>query len=131
MTRVCFRLQVDPDRLDEYRRRHTAVWPEMLRELEACGRRNYSLFLGADGLLIGYYETDSAQDSAEYLAASRVAARWEAHMADLFIDVDDRADRAATALDEVFHLDDQLADIRGTGGIAAPDEAAPRNGGGA
>ena len=45
MTRVCFQLQVDPDRLDEYRRRHAAVWPEMLRELAASGRRNYSCLL--------------------------------------------------------------------------------------
>jgi L-rhamnose mutarotase len=27
--RVCFTLQVDPKRIDEYRRRHAAVWPEM------------------------------------------------------------------------------------------------------
>ena len=30
--RVCFQLQVDPDRLAEYRDRHAAVWPDMLRE---------------------------------------------------------------------------------------------------
>ena len=28
--RVCFQLQVDPERLDDYRERHAAVWPEML-----------------------------------------------------------------------------------------------------
>ena len=55
MTRVCFRLQVDPARLTEYRDRHAAVWPEMLRAIAASGRRNYSLFLArrrdADRLL--------------------------------------------------------------------------------
>lgn len=116
MTRVCFRLQVDSDQLDEYRQRHAAVWPEMLRELEASGRRNYSLFLGSDGLLIGYYETDSPRGSAEHLAASEVAARWETRMADLFADVDARADEAATALDEVFNLEDQLRTPRDEGG---------------
>ncbi|MEU6128978.1 L-rhamnose mutarotase [Saccharopolyspora sp. NPDC047091] len=109
MTRVCFQLQVDPDRLDEYRRRHAAVWPEMLRELEASGRRNYSLFLRPDGLLIGYYETDSVADSDAHLAASPVAARWERYMADLFVGDGGRADQNTTALPEVFHLADQLA----------------------
>jgi L-rhamnose mutarotase len=33
MQRVCFQLQVKPDRLDEYRARHAAVWPDMLRAL--------------------------------------------------------------------------------------------------
>ncbi|MBK0868834.1 MULTISPECIES: L-rhamnose mutarotase [unclassified Saccharopolyspora] len=107
MPRVCFQLRVDPDRLDEYRRRHAAVWPEMLRAIEASGRRNYSLFLRPDGLLIGYYETDSADRSDARLAASQVAAVWEEHMAELFIG--GRADRSATILEEVFHLEDQLA----------------------
>jgi L-rhamnose mutarotase len=30
MARYCFLLRVRPDRMDEYRRRHAAVWPEML-----------------------------------------------------------------------------------------------------
>lgn len=109
MPRVCFQLRVDPDRLDEYRRRHAAVWPEMLRAIEASGRRNYSLFLRPDGLLIGYYETDSADRSDACLAASRVAAAWEEHMAELFIGQGERADQSATILEEVFHLEDQLA----------------------
>jgi L-rhamnose mutarotase len=36
--RICFTLQVDPARLEEYRRRHAAVWPEMFHlddQLEA------------------------------------------------------------------------------------------------
>jgi L-rhamnose mutarotase len=28
--RVCFLLQVRPERLDEYRERHAAVWPDMV-----------------------------------------------------------------------------------------------------
>ena len=45
MERVCFLLQVRPDRLDEYRARHREVWPEMLDALREAGWRNYSLFL--------------------------------------------------------------------------------------
>ena len=30
MERVCFQLHVRPERIDEYRERHRAVWPEML-----------------------------------------------------------------------------------------------------
>ncbi|MCK6065829.1 MULTISPECIES: L-rhamnose mutarotase [Microbacterium] len=107
-SRVCFTLQVRPDRLDEYLARHAAVWPEMLAEIAAAGRRNYSLFLGDGGRLIGYYETDDDAAAQAYLAASEVAARWEADMAPFFIDLDGRPDQAATALPEVFHLENQL-----------------------
>ena len=54
MARYCFQLRVRPERLDEYKARHRAVWPEMLAALRDTGWRNYSLFLRADGLLIGY-----------------------------------------------------------------------------
>jgi L-rhamnose mutarotase len=111
--RVCFTLQVRPDRLDEYRRRHAAVWPEMLTALRDAGWHDYQLFLRADGLLVGIVETD---DSAGGLAATQaamnatsVSARWEAEMA-LFFDLPDGRDgRDKQELDLVFDLDAQLA----------------------
>ena len=57
MERVCFILQVKPDRLAEYRERHRSVWPDMLAALTETGWHNYSLFLRDDGLLVGYLET--------------------------------------------------------------------------
>jgi L-rhamnose mutarotase len=101
--RVCFVLRVRAELLDEYRRAHAAVWPEMLREIEASGRRNYSLFLADDGLLVGYYEADSPEASTAYLAASPIAARWEATMAPFFEAMTGRADQQAAVLPEVFH----------------------------
>jgi len=44
MARYCFLLQVRPELLAEYRERHGAVWPDMLRALRETGWRNYSLF---------------------------------------------------------------------------------------
>jgi len=107
--RVCFQLQVKPDRLDEYRERHAAVWPDMLRAIEASGRRNYSLFVREDGLLIGYYETDDDAASQAALEQDPRTAAWEAEMADFFIVLDGRPDQGAPRLAEVFHLEDQLA----------------------
>ena len=112
-TRVCFQLLIRPDLLDEYIARHTPVWPEMLAEIAASGRRNYSLFLGEGGRLIGYYETDDDEAAQAYLADSEVAARWEAEMARFFVGLDGRPDQAATALTEIFNLHDQLAAARG------------------
>lgn len=108
--RVCFQLQVDPARLDEYRERHTAVWPDMLRAIEASGRRNYSLFLRDDGLLIGYYEVDDDEAAQASLANDPRTAPWEAEMAEFFIALDGaRPDQGAPRIPEVFHLEDQLA----------------------
>jgi L-rhamnose mutarotase len=108
--RVCFQLQVRPERIDEYRERHAAVWPDMLAALRATGWGNYSLFLRDDGLLIGYVETESLAAAQAGMAATEVNARWQAEMAGFFVDLDGAApDTGFLRLVEVFNLDDQLA----------------------
>jgi L-rhamnose mutarotase len=99
--RVCFQLQVRPDRLAEYRARHREVWPEMLAALREAGWRNYSLFLREDGLLVGYVETDDFEAAQRAMAATEVNERWQRDMAPFF---DARADHALVRLEEVFHL---------------------------
>jgi L-rhamnose mutarotase len=99
--RVCFLLHVRPDRLDEYRARHREVWPEMLDALRDAGWRNYSLFLGDDGLLVGYVEVDDFEAAQRAMAQTEVNDRWQRHMAAFF---DARADETLVRLEEVFHL---------------------------
>jgi L-rhamnose mutarotase len=107
--RVCFQLQVRPDRLEEYTLRHRAVWPEMLEALAATGWHNYSLFLREDGLLIGYFETPDPQTAIDGMDATEVNARWQREMAEFFVDLDGaRPDTGFRRLAEVFHLEDQL-----------------------
>ena len=103
-------MQVAPALLDEYVARHAPLWPEMLAEIAASGRRNYSLFLGDDGRLIGYYETDDDAAAHAYLTASPVAARWEAQMAGFFVDLEGRPDQPAAPLTEIFNLHVQLTE---------------------
>jgi L-rhamnose mutarotase len=110
--RVCFQLQVRPERIEEYKARHRAVWPEMLRALAATGWHNYSLFLRADGLLIGYVETPSLDAAIAGMAATEVNARWQADMAEFFVDLGgSRPDTGFLRLEEVFHLEDQLTGL--------------------
>lgn len=109
MRRMCFTLQVQPDRLAEYRERHARVWPEMLRALADAGWRDYSLFLRDDGLLVGYFVADDPAAARAAMAASPVADHWEAEMASFF--AEGRADETRHVLDEVFNLDAQLRSL--------------------
>jgi L-rhamnose mutarotase len=105
MERVCFVLCVRPDRLEEYRARHRAVWPEMLAALSDTGWRNYSLFLRDDGLLVGYLETEDFDAALRGMEATEVNARWQAEMAEFFeLPGGERPDTGLRRLQEVFHL---------------------------
>ena len=107
--RVCFRSSIKPELIDEYKRRHAAVWPEMLRALKDAGWNNYSLFLGEDGLLVGYLECDDFDQARARMALTDVNTRWQAEMATLFEDSGQAPDEGFQVLEEVFNLDNQLA----------------------
>jgi L-rhamnose mutarotase len=104
--RVCFTLQVDPARLDDYRARHAEVWPEMRAALSEAGWQDYSLFLREDGLLVGYLVTEDFEAARAAMEATDVNRRWQAEMAPFFDGLDGgRPDAAIRPLQEVFHLD--------------------------
>jgi len=106
MERVCFVLRVKPDRLEEYKRRHREVWPEMLKALRESGWHNYSLFLRADGLLVGYLETPDFEAARQAMAQREVNRRWQAEMKEFFENLDGRTpDQGLERLEEIFHLD--------------------------
>ncbi len=107
MKRVAFLLKVKPERIEEYKSRHQAVWPEMLDALRRNGWHNYSLFLREDGLLFGYCEVpEDLQAAVRGMASEEVNARWQDWMAPFFEDIGGRhADEGLLELEEVFHLD--------------------------
>ena len=104
MERVCFQLHVRPERIDEYRERHRAVWPEMLDALRAAGARDYTIFIYGDELF-AYLEVDDFAAFRASMAAAQVNTRWQADMAALIDPLTDPATGFHRRLEEVFHLD--------------------------
>ena len=103
MQRIGFVMGLVPGAEDEYRRRHAAVWPEMLAELKAAGASNYSIFLDGERLF-GYLEVEDLGRFQRHMAASTVNARWQADMGVLIDPLTDPATGFHRQLDEVFHL---------------------------
>src|SRR5438105_14236921 len=105
MNRICFVLQVRPERLEEYKARHRRVWPEMLSALREAGWNNYSLFLRPDGLLVGYLETTDFERARAAMAKREVNERWQREMAGSFVQPEGVfPDRMTVPLEEVFQL---------------------------
>ena len=105
MKRVGFQFQVRQGRLEEYKELHKNVWPEMADALREAGWHNYSLFMRADGLIFGYFETEESLATAQAkMAATEVNTRWQELMAE-FMDANVRPDETFIELEEYFHLD--------------------------
>ena len=70
-------IKVVPEKLEEYKLLHAAVWPGVLKMIRECNIRNYSIFY-KDGYLFGYYEyigDDHDADMAK-MAADPETQRW-------------------------------------------------------
>ena len=92
--------------MEEYKRRHETVWPEMLEALSRTGWHNYSLFMREDGLLFGYFEAEeSFQKCLEGMAGEEANIRWQKLMGPYFEDLTERPDQSMLQLEHVFHLE--------------------------
>jgi len=104
MQRIGFVMHLLPGAEPDYRRRHAAVWPEMLAELKAAGASNYSIFLDGDRLF-GYLEVEDLVRFQRHMNDSAVNARWQADMGVLIDPLTDPETGFHRQLDEVFHLE--------------------------
>ena len=106
MEKVCFRLKLRRETLDEYVKAHESVWPEMLEALSQTGWTNYSLFVDrVDSTLIGYFETPDLEQALAGMDGKEVNERWQALMKDYFEELDGhRPDEGFHRLKSIFYL---------------------------
>jgi L-rhamnose mutarotase len=80
MQRIGMVIGVKPETIEEYKRLHAAVWPDVLAMISACNIRNYSIFLKEqENLLFSFFEyhgTDYAGDMARMAADPKTQEWW-------------------------------------------------------
>jgi L-rhamnose mutarotase len=102
-------IALNPDRIDEYKELHKAVWPEVLDKIRECNITNYSIFLRQpENLLFAYWEyvgKDFAADM-QLMAADPNTQRWWDICMPCQKPLESRADGEWWAtMQEVFHCD--------------------------
>jgi L-rhamnose mutarotase len=106
MKRVGFVCKVKEARIEEYKKHHRQVWPEMLDALRRTGWHNYSLFMRKDGLMFGYFETPQSYNAAsEAIANEEISIKWHEFMLPFFETGEQGQSAFEIELEEVFHLD--------------------------
>ncbi|HPO17107.1 MAG TPA: L-rhamnose mutarotase [Candidatus Hydrogenedentes bacterium] len=107
MKRYGMVLGVKPEKLEEYKRLHAAVWPGVLAKIRECNIRNYSIY-HKDGLLFSYFEyigTDFDGDMGK-MAQDPETQRWWAVCKPCQEPLPTRAEGEWWAnMEEVFHTE--------------------------
>ena len=103
---------VREDKIEEYKKLHAEVWPDVLKMISECNITNYSIFLRKlpDGnhYLFSYFEyvgNDFEADCAK-MAADEITQKWWEVCIPCQKPLDDRAEGEWWAnMEEVFHHD--------------------------
>ena len=80
MERFAWKAIVLPGMLEEYKRRHNEIWPEMTALLNEAGIHNYTIWNVGDELF-GYYECENIAHASRVQNESPVVKRWNESMA--------------------------------------------------
>lgn len=105
MERYAWKAAVRDGMIDEYRRRHAEIWPEMVQVLKEAGISNYTIW-NSENELFGYYECEKgAEYAAKVQAESPVVARWNDYMQDILLMEMDPKTGAQPLLRQVFLLE--------------------------
>jgi L-rhamnose mutarotase len=104
MEKYAFKMQLNPGMAAEYKRRHDAIWPELVVLLKGAGISDYSIHLDVDtNILFGvlWRRDDHAMGA---LPDHPVMQRWWAHMRDIMETTPD-GEPIATPLAPMFRME--------------------------
>lgn len=109
MQRMGMVIGLNADRVEEYRKLHANVWPDILALIESCNIRNYSIFLKEpENLLFGYWEyigTDFDADMRKMAEDPRNKQWWSVCMPCQKPMRHRKKGEWWAMMEEVFHLD--------------------------
>ncbi|MBM3956474.1 MAG: L-rhamnose mutarotase [Gemmatimonadetes bacterium] len=103
MKRAGYIARVKKEGIEEYKRYHKKVWPEMRQALKRAGFHKFTIFMRPNGVTFAYCEVDESLARAfENVSKEEVNARWGAVMAPLLGDIEGQP---LVELEEVFNLE--------------------------
>ncbi|MDD5183821.1 MAG: L-rhamnose mutarotase [Paludibacter sp.] len=100
-------IHLKPDSADEYVKQHAAVWPGVLKMINDCNIKNYSIYK-KDNVLFSYFEYvgDDFESDMSKMAADEETRRWWDVVKPLMQPIENRNIGEFWAdMEEIFHLD--------------------------
>ena len=104
MEKIAFKMFLHPGREAEYKKRHDAIWPELVSLLKDAGIRDYSIHLDRETNILFAVLWRTDDHKMDDLPDHAVMQRWWAHMADIMRSNADN-EPVVVPLDTVFHLE--------------------------
>lgn len=103
MKREAFKMYLKPGFEKEYQKRHSEIWPELVKLLKANGVSDYSIFWDQEtNVLYAVQKNDGA--GSQDMGDNEIVKKWWDYMADI-MKVNPDNSPVTIPLPEVFHMD--------------------------
>jgi L-rhamnose mutarotase len=103
MEKYAFKMRLNTGMEAEYKRRHDAIWPELVTLLRGAGISDYSIHLDPETRILFGVLWRADDHKMDALPDHPVMRRWWAHMADI-METNPDGSPMAIPLIPVFHL---------------------------
>lgn len=105
VTRAAFRMKLkNASLIDEYRKRHDEIWPELKVLLKDAGVSEYSIFFDEETLSLFAFQKESGDGGSQDLGSNPIVQKWWDYMADI-METEDNNAPVSIPLPEVFYME--------------------------
>lgn len=104
MIQKAFKMKLLADQENEYERRHSEIWPELVKELKSHGATKYLIFHDKEtNYLFAYVEIES-EELWDKVAETDACQKWWVYMKDI---METNADNSPVSIElsKVFNLE--------------------------
>lgn len=104
MLRNAFTMKLKSGVVEEYKKRHDEIWPELAKEISAAGVSDYAIFLDEATLTLFAVQKLTDNNTAALLPQTDIVKKWWAYMSPLMETNPDHSPMVKP-LREVFYLE--------------------------
>ncbi len=104
MKRIAFKMYLNEDMKEEYKRRHDQIWPELKRLLTESGIKEYSIFYDEESDTLFAFQKVDGDGGSQDLGDNETVKKWWKFMADI-MKVNPDNSPVSTPLEELFYLE--------------------------
>jgi L-rhamnose mutarotase len=102
--RFGFKMKMNPGFKEEYIKRHSQIWPELVRLLKNEGIGNYSIFFDDETNTLFAYQEQSGENSSQDLGNTEIVRQWWKYMSDIMQTNPDNSP-VTIPLEQVFYME--------------------------
>lgn len=97
-------MKLNPGMLEEYKKRHDEIWPELKKLLKDNGISDYTIFLDEETHILFAVQKQDGSGSSQDLGKTDIVKKWWKFMADVMETNPDNSP-VSVPLTKVFHME--------------------------